>query len=251
MEYSFFNWVDKVKRFYPFSRKELMWIGVGILVMTFIYGFDDGKKTFEAASYATNMLIGLVTITIAVIIHESAHRIAGAYLGYKVEFKPFFFGLLGGLILSFMSYGKIVFLAYGSFLLNFSEKHRLGYFRYRLGYFDNGKIALFGPLANLAAAMAFKSMTFLPEPLYSKLVFINVMFAIMNTLPIPPLDGAHIMYATKTFFPLVIAAIIGAAALLLLPIPIWLSLLGALGIGAAFTFFYVIVIEGKVFQDWG
>ena len=250
MVYGFFDWMSKIRRFYPFTRKELMWIGVGILIMTFIVGFDDGSETFNIATFSSNMLLSLVVVSIAVIIHESAHRIVAPNMGYKIEFRPFFFGILGGLILAFMSYGKILFLAYGTFFIDIKEKHRLGYFRHYLGYFDNGKIAVVGPLANLFAAMIFKTMVFLPEAVVSKLVFINVLFAITNMLPIPPLDGSHVMYASRHLYPFTMAAIIGAAALLLIPaVTWWMAVLAALVIGIAYSFVYFNLIE-KAFGNW-
>ncbi len=251
MDFGFFNWMSKLKRYAPFTRKELGWLGVGILIMMFIVGFDDGRPEFNFASYSANMLLGLVAVVVAVFVHESAHRIVAPNLGYKLEFKPFFFGLLGGLIISFMSYGKVIFLAYGSFYLNIMEKHRLGYFRHYLGYFDNGKVAIAGPLANLVAAMIFKSMLFLPDALVEKLVFVNVLFAITNMLPIPPLDGAHVMYATRTLYPFAMALVVGAAALLLIPsVAWWVAILGSLCIAVIYSIFYFRVLEGKVFGSW-
>ncbi len=251
MNYSVYNWIIKVKKYYPFSGKELIWIGISIAVMTFIVGFDDGKDEFVAATFLGNLLVSLIAVTVAVVIHESAHRIAAPNLGYKLEFRPFFFGIIGGLILTFMTYGKVLFLAYGSFHLDIMEKHRLGYFRHYLGYFDNGKVAVVGPLANLFAAMIFRSMVFLPEALVTKLVWVNVLFAITNMLPIPPLDGGHVMYSTKTLYPFIMASIIGAAALLLIPtITWWMAVLGALAIGIAWTMFFVNIVEGKLFGNF-
>ncbi|MBI2664695.1 hypothetical protein HYX10_05150 [Candidatus Woesearchaeota archaeon] len=250
MVYGFYEWMARVRKYAPFSRKELMWIGVSIVVLAFIVGFDDGSEEFNLARYVSNMVLSVVVVAVAVLVHESAHRIAGPNMGYRIEFRPFFFGLIGGLILSFMSYGKILFLAYGSFFLDIREKHRLGYFRHYLGYFDNGKVAVAGPLANLAAAMAFKSMVFLPELLVAKLVFINVLFAVTNMLPIPPLDGSHVMYASRHLYPFTMAAIIGAAVLLLIPeVKWWMSILGALVIGVAYSFIYFHYIE-KAFGSW-
>ena len=250
MDFGFFNWMDKIRRYAPFNNKELMWLGVSVIVLTIIVGFDDGSETFDFANYANNMLISLVVVVLAVLIHESAHRIAAPNLGYRIEFRPFFFGLLGGLILAFMSYGKVIFLAYGSFFIDMKEKHRLGYFRHYLGYFDNGKIAIFGPLANLVAAMVFKGFGFLPEPFIEKFVFINVLFAVTNMLPIPPLDGAHVMYSSRHLYPFAMAAIIGAAVLILFPaVTWWMVVLGAFVIAIAFSFIYFHLIE-KAFGKW-
>ena len=221
VEYGFYNWTSKVRLYAKFSKKELIWILVSIAVMTFILGFDDGNSEFNLAGYSVNMLWGLIAVTVAVFMHESAHRLMAPNLGYKVEFKPVFFGLLGGLILSFMSYGKIVFLAYSTFVLDMKEKHRLGYFRHYLGYFDNGKVAIVGPLANLLAAFAFRAMDFLPDALVAKLVFVNALFVIFNMLPIPPLDGSHVMYATRTFSPIIGGTMIGAAGFMLIPQLTW------------------------------
>lgn len=251
MDFGFFNWMDKLGRYYPFNRKELLWLGVSVFALTFIVGFNDGHAEFIASRFFGNLLISFIAVIIAVFIHESAHRIVAPNLGYRLEFKPFFFGILGGIILAFMTYGHVIFLAHGSFYLDIMQKHRLGYFRHYLGYFDNGKVAIAGPLANLAAAMVFKMLTFIPEALLSKIIFVNVLFAITNMLPIPPLDGAHVMYATKTVYPFLMAAIIGAAALLLLPgVSLWMVLAGAFAIAVAFTFIYVTILEGKVFGKW-
>ena len=251
MDYGFYNWMDKIRRYYPFTRKEFLWLGVSVLALTFIVGFNDGNPEFRVTSFLSNLLISLVAVVIAVLIHESAHRIVAPNLGYRLEFRPFFFGIFGGIILAFMTYGQVMFLAHGSFHLDIMQKHRLGYFRHYLGYFDNGKVAIAGPLANLAAAMIFKMLTFIPEAVLSKIIFVNVLFAITNMLPIPPLDGAHVMYATKTVYPFLMAAVIGAAALLLLPnVALWMVLVGAFAIAVVFTFIYFTLLEGKVFGSW-
>ncbi len=67
------------------------------------------------------------------------------------------------------------------------------------------KVALAGPSANLIIALFFGLiMRFFPEIISSSsfiftyIVFINILLAIFNLLPIPPLDGSHIFF---TFFP--------------------------------------------------
>ena len=51
------------------------------------------------------MFLGMIAITIAVFVHELTHRIFGLEQGFDTEFKPFFYGLVAGLVLTFMSYG--------------------------------------------------------------------------------------------------------------------------------------------------
>ena len=98
--------------------------------------------------------------------------------------------------------------------------------------------------------MVVKSFGFLPEPFIEKFVFINVLFAVTNMLPIPPLDGAHVMYSSRHLYPFAMAAIIGAAVLLLFPaVTWWMAVLGAFAIAIAYSFIYFHFIE-KGFGKW-
>jgi Zn-dependent protease len=68
----------------------------------------------------------------------------------------------------------------------------------------SAKVSLAGPAANLALAVVFGlALRFLPigmiaEPLvllFSFIVYINILLALFNLLPIPPLDGSHILFS--------------------------------------------------------
>ncbi len=245
--YSFYEWLTRVRKYYAFGRAEQLWLAISVVVLTFIVGFNDGNDEFQLFAYVKNMLLSFTAIAVAVFVHESAHRIFALNMGYKVEFKPVLYGLIAGIILAFMSNGKIILLAYSSTFVHFIEKLRLGYFRYRMGHFDLGKICLMGPLANLAVAIAVKTMGFLPEPLAEKLLLVNVLFAITNMLPIPPLDGVSIMWASKTFYPLALVSVVGCAALLLLPqIGVWIAVTASLVIGIFAAFAYFNFLEPKL-----
>lgn len=67
------------------------------------------------------------------------------------------------------------------------------------------KVSLAGPLANLAVAFVFgivlrfsSDFSFLPADIYllfSFIVFLNILLAVFNLIPIPPLDGSHILFS--------------------------------------------------------
>ncbi len=245
--YSAYDWIYNIKRYYKFTRSESIWLFVSVVAMTFIVGFNDNSEQFVLSFFLTNLVISLLAVSLAVFVHESAHRIFGLNMGYKTSFKPFLYGLVAGVILTFMTYGKVIFLAYSGVFLNIMEKHRLGYFRYQLGYFDLGKVSMTGVLANLFLAAAVKSMVFLPHAVSEKIVLVNVLFAITNVLPIPPLDGANIMFASKTFYPVVLGGVISCGLLLLVPwLNPWLAIVTSLVIGVVTAILFFSYVEPKM-----
>jgi Zn-dependent protease len=72
------------------------------------------------------------------------------------------------------------------------------------GKYDSALVSLAGPGSNLALALVFGlALRFLPlaelNPalvlVFSYIVFLNILLAIFNLLPIPPLDGSHILFS--------------------------------------------------------
>ena len=248
MAYGFYNLVDRLRRYYAFSKYEKRWLLISILAMMFILGFDDGREIFEFGPWTQNLFLGLIGIIIAVFVHESVHRIFGLEQGYKTDFKPFFYGLIAGLVITFMSYGKIIFLAYSGVQLHIMEKARLGYFRYQLGYFQLGKISGLAPVANLLVAIIFKFMTFLPASLVEKIVFVNVLFAITNMLPIPPLDGANVLYASRLIYVFMLIAIVAMGLMLIYQV---FNIFYSLAIALFFGFLALMLfIKGETKGNW-
>lgn len=64
---------------------------------------------------------------------------------------------------------------------------------------DAGKIALAGPISNLLIAFVFSiALRFVSGPiflLFQAVIIINILLAVFNLVPIPPLDGSKILYA--------------------------------------------------------
>lgn len=70
--------------------------------------------------------------------------------------------------------------------------------------FGEAKVSLAGPAANFALALVFGlALRFLPigdmypslAAIFQSIVYINLLLAAFNLLPIPPLDGSHILFS--------------------------------------------------------
>lgn len=159
------------------------------------------------------IIFHLFVILFAIIIHEVAHGLAALKLGDdtaeragRLTLNPIVHldpvgSVLVPLILFFTTSGNFLFgwakpVPYNPFLLKNPRR-------------DSALLAFAGPAANLSIALFFGIFirviflfTLIPFqifiPYFEIIVLINIMLAIFNLMPIPPLDGSKILFY---FFP--------------------------------------------------
>ncbi|MCP3682975.1 MAG: hypothetical protein GY861_09815 [bacterium] len=243
--YNLYQWYVRFKQYAAFSKSEKQWLVISVFVMTLIVAFNDGSDTFEWNSWLMNFLIVFICIAIAVFVREFVHRLWGIEQGYRVEFKPLFYGLVGGLVIAFMTNGFVRIPIYGGVMLHIMEKHRLGYFRYRLGYQHLGSTSVMASLSNLLLAFIVKLLPFIPAEFAEKFIWINVLMAVVNMLPIPTLDGANVLYASRKLWFFSFGGILGAGALLVFSANINVLWALAVGILTAIMFLFTLVFGFK------
>ncbi|MBI2135504.1 M50 family metallopeptidase [Candidatus Woesearchaeota archaeon] len=243
MNFVLYNILDKIKRYYNFTRLEARNLIITILILGFIVGFNDGTPNSTFTYWITNMFNSILIVALAVLVHESAHRVIALIGGYRAEYRVWWYGLMFGLILTIVSRGKIWFLLPGGFIVDILQRHRLGHFRYGINYWIVGIIAFMGALANLLLAMIFKILMYIPyfqgNPLLEKVVLVNVIYAIMSLLPLPGLGGINLLYASRiTYFSLYPALI--AAGLLTIYANVFIAVISFIivGILAWIIFFF-------------
>ena len=153
----------------------------------------------DFGGFFVNMIAGLPGIIIAMVIHEYAHARVAVALG---DFTP---RMMGRLTLSPMAHldpvGLLMLLVAH---FGWAKPVQINPYNFENPRRDDILVSVAGPAANLLAAFA----TMLVIVLFAKfdfpmsdgmyLVFnlimiININFAIFNMLPIPPLDGSHIL----------------------------------------------------------
>jgi len=155
------------------------------------------------------LVFQLVVLIFSVMVHEVSHGYVADYLGDptarlagRLNFNPlkhldFFGSFLLPVFLWWATHGTAVFgwakpVPYNPLNL---KNPKLG----------TGKIAVAGPAANLLIAAVFgiflRITIFLglTTPLltlfFSLIVYLNILLAIFNLVPLPPLDGSRILFA--------------------------------------------------------
>src|SRR3989344_563681 len=245
--YGYFDLWDKVKRYFRFTPLELRSILIVILIFTFITTFNKwGGETFDAQAGIQNLVLWGFIIAISVVLHISAQKIVGLHNGFRVEFSIWWYGLLLGIILAFVTKGALWLLLPGGITLYHMSTHRLGYFRYGTNYFAVAMAALAGALANILLATFIKTFeVWFGVPisdieLLNNLVFFNWMYALLSLLPFPPLDGWAVLFNSRLVYAFIFGSIAGYGALILLGI---YSFVFALLIGGIIWLLFFLVFE--------
>lgn len=241
---------DKVKKFYKFTPTEVANVIAAIVVIAFIISFKEwGGATPSVAIGLKNLFNSMLIVALTFIVHLSVQRIIALQTGFRAEYKMFTFGLLAGLVIAFISKGRVWIILPGGIIIHHMAGHRLGWWRYGLNYFAQGMIALMGPIATMLLALFFRMMgTFIANPLIQKAIVFNIAFALYAMLPIPPLDGNRLLWGSRLAYVFSYAALIGAALLLLSKLPGWIVIFGALLIGAICWLAYYVFFERHYYK---
>jgi len=152
----------------------------------------------------------LAILLFSVVIHEVSHGLMADYLGDPTA------RYAGRLTLNPIKhldpFGSVIvplflLLLRSPILFGWAKPVPINPYNLRDQKYGSAKVALAGPAANLALALVFGlTLRFLPvlaanpglSLMFSYIVFINILLAVFNLLPVPPLDGSHILF---TFLP--------------------------------------------------
>ena len=245
---SLYELQSRIEHYFAFNKKEVGHLLIAILVVGFIFSFRDWGRAgqLDLLFGLRNFLLATLIAAISFFVHESVHRIFALWIGFKVEFKLWWGGLIASIVLAFASNGAIQLILPGGMVSSLLVRHRLGVFRYGLNYWENGVIAMTGPLANLTLAFVAKLfLSYAPNSWFlQKLLLLNIVFAICTMLPIPPLDGINTFYGGRILYILSFSGIIGASILIYFT-GIVLTIIGGLLIMIIATILYYMTFEAK------
>jgi len=128
----------------------------------------------------------LLTVGIGFIAHEIGHKLVAIRFGCKAYYKMWVEGLVLALAFAFATGGKFIFAAPGAVYIYKPNMTRR----------ENGIISLAGPMVNVVLAFIFFSLMLMPTNLLQEIgawgFRVNLLFAMFNLLPVPPLDGSKV-----------------------------------------------------------
>ncbi len=180
----------RIKKFIKFSEKELIdllwaWAALSFAFAVLLGGGARGL----GQGFALRLILAAVTVGVAFLFHELAHKFMAQKYGYWAEFRRFDFGLILAVALSFVGF---IFAAPGAVMIGGMPSRE-----------ENGRISLAGPLMNIILAGLFSVLgvllnffgvfNILLQSIVGFGIMINAWLALFNLIPIPPLDGSKII----------------------------------------------------------
>jgi len=158
---------------------------------------------------AIDLIFQIVILIFSVVIHEVSHGYAAYKLGDptakyqgRLSINPLrHLDLFGSIIIPLL-----LIISKAGFIIGWAKPVPVNVYNLRNQRWGEAIVAAAGPLSNIIVALifgliirfAFASGASITTPVLtitSIIVFINLLLAIFNLVPIPPLDGSKILFA--------------------------------------------------------
>ncbi len=175
-----------------FSLRELRDMAIAILLFILAFlRFNQLMTGNPGSSLLTLTTIG-IGACLAFLIHELAHKFMATRLGSAAEFK---LEPIGVAVTAISALAGLPVIVPGAVNITgyVNDKETLG------------KVALIGPLTNISMALIARLFR------WDSIVSVNILFALVNLLPVYVLDGKKVFYWSKIVW---LAAVLASIALL-------------------------------------
>jgi len=187
-----------LQRLPPRERRDLLiaWLAISI-AFTLLYV----RGGVDVNTFLLLFVMSLVTVGVAFVLHELAHKFAAMRYGYWAEFQKDNQMLLVAVVMAALV--GVVFAAPGAtYVYGNATKG------------ENGRISAAGPITNLVLCIPFAALVLLSGGGLLGLVGlvglrVNAMIATFNMLPISVLDGRKVLAWSPAVFAVLIVASAG------------------------------------------
>ena len=244
--HSYKNLKDKLKRYGKPTKKEVLWLCITAIVLGFIFSFRQwGTTKFNIAIGMQNFLVSIVIVFVVLSVNEAAQRISALIEGYRTSYKPWIPGLVIGLLLTFLSDGRLIFLVPGAAAISFLGVHRLGKSFYAENYKHLGWIAMSGPIAVMVLAIILRALyPVFESEIILKIVRICVWIALFSMIPAPHFNGLKTFFGSRYVYIFIISTMV-CCALLLNSSGIIISIIGSIVLGVLLLAAFFVYIDKR------
>ncbi|MBM3199828.1 hypothetical protein FJZ53_02735 [Candidatus Woesearchaeota archaeon] len=239
---------------------------ITVLVVTFVFAFDDKQAVFQLGPWLRNFLQVALGVVLVVLVHYFGHKWAARRYGTDVVHRLWGikrFGLhakahlsdkpgkihsipLGSIlsvVVAFISNGRFFFTAVESIEVEGSEYKRIGRWKLKVLEREIARIAFAGPAANMLFAFVLQS--FNKSGMFDQLVMMNCLYALYHMIPWSQLDGAKIFFGSLYLYIFGLAFLLLSFLLLMLLPPAFAFFLSVIGAGIIFIFFFLRIHLAK------
>ena len=258
-----------------FNRSEIRALIVSIVVMTLALAFDDGSTSFQWGYWLWNFSAVFLIVTVSFLAQQLAHKIVARMNGFDTEYslwgiqnlrlnpmhfmgkgknktfprtvrlfgkefliKAFPIGLVLSLFITLISNGKLFFLALGQYTLLLKKPSRFGRKFVEVTHYEEAKIALAGPMTNIALMVLGKM--FNSYGTFDTFILINAAMALFYMIPISQLAGTKVFFGSRILY---VSSLVFMISLVVLTytvsvIPLLIISLLSLFVGGSLYYYY-------------
>jgi len=154
----------------------------------------------------------IIILIFSVVIHEVSHGVMANYLGDptaknagRLTLNPIpHIDPIGSIILPGILLLMNLALSGRGIIFGWAKPVPINPYNFRDQRYGAAKVALAGPISNLSLALVFGlALRFIPVIsnipglyiMFNYIILINLLLTVFNLLPIPPLDGSHILFS--------------------------------------------------------
>lgn len=208
-----------------FGKKEFIAILISILILSFVFGFNDGSKTFSLNFWLLNFLKVLIIVTISVLLRELVMKIIARKKGCDSEYelwgiKRYWFyehnrfnvaipfAAIISVLVTLFSNGKAFFTVLGKNVIKANRKLRVGREYTRLTHSDENFIIAAGILVTGFLAILFNLFDQMSWVDFSLIVNINMWLTLWSLLPLPSLNAGRLFFNSRSMYIFILALVL-------------------------------------------